>query len=339
MCYSRLISRKKIGLHFIAAVLGATVCPAGATEFQVVTSIKPVHSMASAVMEGINTPHLLIRGSASPHTFALRPSDIDRLENADVVFLIDESLERALAGAIESVAGKARVIELAQSRGLIRKPFRESGLFEDESDADHGHDGESESHEDHQSDEHAEDDHADHDHGVFDPHVWLDPANTRAMVHAIADTLAQADPLNADRYVSNADEFTNRLAQLTTQITAEVSSVRDKPFIVFHDAYRYFEERFGLTSFTGSVVVSPEHPPSTKRLRQLRDKIREAGVVCVFDESQFDNRIVGVVVEDTPARTGTIDPLGAPIEAGPELYFTLLHNMATSFKDCLSGED
>ncbi len=338
MFYSRLISRKKIGLHFIAAVLGAAVCPAGAAELQVVTSIKPVHSMASAVMEGINTPHLLIRGSASPHTFSLRPSDVDRLENADVVFLIDESLETTVAKAIESVAGKARVIELAQSRGLTRKPFRESGLFEDESDADHGHDEESESHEDQQSNEHAEDDHADHDHGAFDPHVWLDPANTRAMVHAIADTLAQADPLNADRYVSNANEFNNRLARLTAQITAEVSSVRDKPFIVFHDAYRYFEEHYGLT-FTGSVVVSPEHPPSAKRLRQLRDKIHEASVVCVFDESQFDNRIVNVIVEDTPARTGTIDPLGAAIEAGPELYFTLLHNMATSFKDCLSGED
>ncbi len=338
MCYSRLISRKKIGLHFIAAVLAAAVSPTGAAELQVVTSIKPVHSMASAVMEGVNTPHLLIQGFASPHTFVLRPSDIDRLENADVVFLVDESLERALAGAIESVAGKARVIELAQSRGLIKKPFRESGLFEDESDADHGHDGESESHEDHQSDEHAEDDHADHDHGAFDPHVWLDPANARAMVHVIADTLAQADPLNADRYVSNADEFNNQLAQLTAQITAEVSPVRDKPFIVFHDAYRYFEEHFGLT-FTGSVVVNPEQPPSAKRLGQLRDKIHQAGVVCVFDEPQFENRIVDVIVEDTPARTGTIDPLGAAIEAGPELYFTLLHNMATSFKDCLSGED
>ena len=335
MRHSRLISRKRIELYFLAAMFGAAVCPAGAAELQVVTSIKPVHSLASAVMEGVNTPHLLMRGFASPHTFSLRPSDADRLESADVIFLIDESLERSLAGAIESIAEKALVVELAQSRGLNRKPFRETGLFEDESDADHGHghDEESESH-----DEHADDDHADHDHGAFDPHVWLDPVNTRAMVQAIADTLAQADPLNADRYVSNADQFNRRLEQLTAQITAEVSSVRDKPFIVFHDAYRYFEERFELT-FTGSVVVSPEHPPSAKILRQLRDKIRESGVACVFDEPQFSNRIVSVIVEGTSARTGTIDPLGADIEAGPELYFTLLHNIATSFKDCLSGEE
>ena len=334
------ISRRIGSATATMVLLTAIVCPADAAGIQVVASIKPVHSLASAVMEGLGRPHLLMRGSSSPHTYSLRPSDADRLGKADVVFLVDESLESTIAGSLASIAGNARLVELSGSHGLVIKPFREGGLFEVDSHHEDEHDGEHEAHED---EEHAEgtpeddhdEEHHEHGHGGFDPHIWLDPDNARAMVHMIADTLSKADPSNADRYTANARALGSRLGDLASQVAADMEPVRSRPFIVFHDGYRYFEERFGLTA-VGSAVVSPERPPGVKRLRELRARIREAGVVCVFDEPQFDNGIVNVIVEGTGVRTGTVDPLGAAVEEGPELYFKLIRNMASSFRDCLA---
>ncbi len=334
---------RRIGSATAAMVLlTAFVCPADAGGIQVVASIKPVHSLASAVMEGLGRPHLLMRGSSSPHTYSLRPSDADRLGKADVVFLVDESLESTIAGSLASIAGNARLVELSGSHGLVIKPFREGGLFEMDSHHEDEHDGEHEAHEDEEhadgtpEDEHDEEHHEHgHEHEGFDPHIWLDPDNARAMVHMIADTLSEVDPSNAGRYAANARALGSRLGDLASQIAADMEPVRGRPFIVFHDGYRYFEERFGLTA-VGSAVISPERPPGVKRLRNLRARIREAGVVCVFDEPQFDNGIVNVIVEGTGARTGTVDPLGAAVEEGPELYFKLIRNMASSFRDCLA---
>jgi len=325
------------------------------TELRVVASIKPVHSLVSAVMAGVGEPHLLIRGRASPHTFSLRPSDAAAVAGADVVFLIDEALETALAGALESLGTKARITTLAETKGLVRLPFRDGGAFESDAHADHGeehakeerddhgaHDeeltGEEGHHEDDHEKGHAEaghdrDDH-DHGHGTFDTHVWLDPVNARTMTEAIANTLTKADPANAATYRANAQGVLGRLDELTEQITAELTPARGKPFIVFHDGYRYFEDRFGLNA-VGSAVVSADRSPGVRRIRELRSKVRELGVVCVFDEPQFDKRIVNVILEGTQARSGTIDPLGAAIEDGPELYFTLLRTMAASFRNCL----
>ena len=334
---------RRIGSATAAMVLlTAFVCPADAGGIQVVASIKPVHSLASAVMECLGRPHLLMRGSSSPHTYSLRPSDADRLGKADVVFLVDESLESTIAGSLASIAGNARLVELSGSHGLVIKPFREGGLFEMDSHHEDEHDGEHEAHEDEEhadgtpEDEHDEEHHEHgHEHEGFDPHIWLDPDNARAMVHMIADTLSEVDPSNAGRYAANARALGSRLGDLASQIAADMEPVRGRPFIVFHDGYRYFEERFGLTA-VGSAVISPERPPGVKRLRNLRARIREAGVVCVFDEPQFDNGIVNVIVEGTGARTGTVDPLGAAVEEGPELYFKLIRNMASSFRDCLA---
>ncbi len=360
---------KSFGLVYVAVViLGASSHPILAAELQVVASIKPVHSLVSGVMGGVGTPHLLMQGYASPHTFAVRPSDAARLENADVVFLVDKALESTLSEPIDSIATKARTVELSKTRGLVLWPFREGGIFVEEMQDDHGHEGEQEGHEGeahgeahHEEDlghdshdqeeegehghlegevhagaDHEEDDPHDHEHGTFDLHIWLDPENARAMARIIAEVLAEADPSNAARYMTNAATLGRRLDDLTAEITGELEPARKMPYIVFHDGYRYFEERFGLTA-VGSVVVSPERPPGVRRLRELRTRVHEVGVDCVFDEPQFDRRIVSVIVEGTPTRSGTLDPLGADIKEGPELYFTLIRNMASSFRDCLAG--
>ena len=326
MDYSPSIARRfGPGLAALALAGGAVAGPAVA-DIRVVASIKPVHSLVSAVMAGVGEPRLLMRGKASPHTFTMRPSDAAALQEAKVVFLIDEAMETTLARAIDALAGKARVVALADAKGLIRLPLREGGAFE--ADPEHDQDKDDKDHANEEAGGH-------HDHGEFDMHVWLDPVNAWTMGRAIADTLSQADPANAAKYKANARALLPRLDALTAQISAAVAPVRGKPFVVFHDGYRYFEDRFGLNA-VGSMVVSPGRSPGAKRLRQLRAKIRALGVACVFAEPQFDKRIVNVVVEGTEVRSGTVDPLGAAIEDGTELYFTLLRNMAAAFKDCLS---
>ena len=316
----------------------------------VVASIKPVHSLVSAVMAGVGEPHLIMRDAGSHHSFNMRPSDAAVLQDARIIFLIDESMEAGLADAIDTLAPSARVIELSGARGLVRRPFREGGAFE--SDPHHMHDDhEDDDHEDghthshgHDDDEehsgedgaaHGDDDHDEHVEGPFDLHIWLDPENAEAMAHMIADTLSETDIANADRYEDNAHELIHRIEDLTAEIGSVVAPVRGRPFIVFHDGYRYFEDRFGLTA-AGSAVVSPERSPGVRRIRELRKKVNDLGVVCVIDEPQFDRRLVDTVIEGTDVRSGTVDPMGAAIENGPELYFTLLRNMAAVFKDCLA---
>ena len=341
---------RRSGLAFAAAALfnGVIASPAAAdAAVRVVASIKPVHSLVSAVMVGVGEPHLIIRGAVSPHTFSMRPSDAAMLENARVIFLIGDSLETSLARPIDILAGNARVIALSEAPGLVRRPLREGGTFEVHghgTDDDHGR-REDEEHEgeEHEGEEqakgneaaHGDDDHDAHRRGAFDMHIWLDPVNAGAMARAIAGALSKADPTNAGTYAANTQALLRRLEEFTRQIAAEVAPVRGKPFIVFHDAYRYFEDRFGLTA-AGSSVVSPDRSPGVRRISELRDKIRELGVTCVFAEPQFEPRLVDVIIEGTPARTGTVDPLGATIESGPELYFTLIRNMAASFKSCLA---
>ena len=333
----RIVPRRLPLVLAAAALLGgAAAGPAAADDhaLQVVASIKPVHSLVSAVMAGVGEPHLIIGGHASPHTFVMRPSDAAALEDADIVFMIGDTMETSLVGPVESLAGDARVVKLVDTPGLVRRPMREGGAFEDHDHDSHGHAGQDD-HDDHgHSHGHAHDD----DDGPFDMHVWLDPINGWSKARAIAGALAELDPANAATYQANVDALLHRLEHLTGEIAKAVAPARGVPFIVFHDGYRYFENRFGLTA-AGSVVISPDRAPGARRISELREKLQDLGVVCVFDEPQFDKRLVYTVIEGSDVRSGTVDPLGADIEDGPELYFTLLRNMATAFKECLAPDE
>ena len=287
-------------------------------QVRVVASIKPVHSLVSAVMDGAGEPELIIQGATSPHTFSLRPSDARNIQDAEVVFMIGDALETSLAGSIDTLGRGARVIRLADTEGLIRLPLREGATFED-----HDHDHEEEG------------DHGEHEEEAFDMHIWLDPVNARTMVRAIANTLSTADADNAATYAANAEAVTVRLDELLDQINAGVDPVRGRAFIVFHDAYHYFEDRFGLLA-AGSASVSPDRPPGARRITELRERVSDLGVVCVLAEPQFDPRLANVIIEGTSARLGTVDPLGAVLDSGPDMYFMLMQEMAASFKDCLS---
>ena len=326
----------------------------------VVASIKPVHSLVSAIMAGVGEPHLIIRGASSPHIFSMRPSDAEALEDADVIFLVDERKETALAGPIANLGDRALVVRLSGVPGITLWSLREGGAFEmhthgheeDDHHEERGHDEDEEGHEDegeghdhdedadHDEDDHHhdddEDEHGDHEHGEFDMHIWLDPVNAAVMAEAITDALSEVDPANAATYHDNEHDLIHDLEDLVDELDAALAPIRDKPFIVLHDAYRYFEDRFGLNA-AGSITVNPERAPGVQRVTEIRDRVRELEGVCVFAEPQFDRRIVDVVVEGTQARAGTIDPLGAEIVDGPELYFELMRNLAASFKECLGA--
>ena len=303
----------------------------------VVASIVPIHSMVAGVMEGAGTPHLLVPGGASPHSFALRPSDARRLEAAKAVFWVGPSLETFLVRPLKALAQDAAVVALAEAEGVTRLPFRVGGPWDaHEHDDDHGKakDGHREAaghaHERESDHEHDKDGHA------VDAHIWLDPQNAIAFVGAIAGTLAQADPANAALYQANAGRLLARLRALDAELRQALAPVQNTPYIVFHDAYQYFDTRYGLHP-AGSITVSPELSPGARRLVEIRERIRADKAVCVFAEPQFEPKLVRTVVDGTGARVATLDPLGARLKPGPDAYFQLLRNLAKDLTACLQG--
>ncbi|MGP4726380.1 zinc ABC transporter substrate-binding protein ZnuA [Agrobacterium deltaense] len=315
-----------------AAASGATAAP------DVVVSIKPVHSLVAAIMRGVGEPQLIVDGAASPHTYNLRPSNARKLEKADVVFWVGPGLEAFLEKPLEALASKATVVELEDAKGLEKLPFREGGPFEAHNHGDEGH----EAHDGHAEEEgahnhghdHAEG-HEDHDHGAYDTHLWLDPANAKAMAQTIETALIAADAGNAATYQANTKKLIDDLDALDTELRETVKPVKDKPFIVFHDAYQYFEHRYGVKT-AGSITVSPETLPGADRVKQMQEKVRQLGATCVFAEPQFEPKLISVITEGTIAKSATLDPEAATLEPGPDLYFKLMRGIAGSLKDCLS---
>ncbi|WDR00978.1 zinc ABC transporter substrate-binding protein [Devosia sp. J2-20] len=300
----------------------------------VVASIKPVHSLVAAVMEGVGEPDLIVDGSASPHTYALKPSDADALQNADLVFWTGHGLELFLGDALETLSTGADVVELAAAPGIVLLPVREGGAFEaHEHDDQHAHDA---IHDHDGAEDHAMkgEQSADDEHGEGDMHFWLDPENAKLMVTQIATSLAQADPANASTYQTNAEAQLVRLDELEAEIDAMLAPVKDKPFIVFHDAYQYFEARFGL-NLAGSITVTPDTMPGAARIDELKTRLVELGAACVFAEPNFAPTIINAITEGSAARSGTLDPEGGALEAGIDLYPNLLRGLATSLVDCL----
>ena len=357
-----------VSMAFLTTTILVSSTALASADVKVIASIKPVHSLVAAVMEGVGKPELLVEGAGSPHTYSLKPSQAKKLQEANLVFWMSHDLEAFLERSIEGIATNAKSVSLMESHGLTTLNFREGGAFDAHAhDAhkdhdDHGHDDHDnhnkddhdnhghDDHDDHKKDDHdghGHDDHDDHkkddydDHGhdehghdETDPHVWLDPVNAKALVHEIEEALAEADPANARAYEANAEAMMSRLDNLVAEIDAELEPVKGRGYVVFHDAYQYFENRFGVSA-VGSLTVSPEVLPGAERVAELREKVKSLTATCVFSEPQFEPKLVMTITENTNAGTGVLDPLGASIDDGAELYFTLIRNMAKSLKDCL----
>ena len=312
--------------------------PANA-DIKVVASIKPIHSLASYLMNGVAKPDLIVDGYASPHGFAMKPSHAKMLQNADLIFWVGEDVENFLEKPLGSIAKKAEKIELMQIKGLQVLKFRERNIFDDHDD--HGHDdhdkkedhdshAKKEDHDDHGKKE-DHDDHERHAHGEFDPHIWLDPINAKVILNEMVEHLIENDPKNEAKYKSNLDEALKDIDKLTIDVMTELSNSVSS--IVFHDAYQYFEKRFNV-NILGAFTVNTDVMPGAEQLAEIREIIEHDKVACVFSEPQFNPDIIKAVAKDMNIKTGVIDPLGATLNPGKDLYFSLIKNMSTSFKGC-----
>ena len=322
------------------ALFAAGTLAARADVPNVVVSIKPIHSLVAAIMQGVGEPGLIVEGAASPHTYSLKPSNAAALQDADVVFWVGHGLEAFLEKPLEALSSNATVVELEDAPGLDKLHFREGGPFEAHDDGDeeghggHAHDEAGHDQGEQPAESHAHAEEAGHEHGEFDMHLWLSPDNARAIAAEAAKVLSEKDPANAGAYKTNLATLNDKLAALDKEVAETIAPVKDKPFIVFHDAYQYFEHHYGVQA-AGSITVSPETLPGAERLTEIRDKVKTLGATCVFAEPQFEPKLVNVVIEGTPAKSGTLDPEAATLEPGPDLYFTLMKSIATSLRDCL----
>ncbi len=279
---------------------------------KVVASIVPLHSLVAGVMEGVGTPELLLKGVNSEHSGSYSPQQISDLTHADVVFIIGDNLEVKLGeiSGTETVNGKEfEKLDLAPD--VITHRIRKGGNW----DVD--------------SDEPAAGNNA-------DPHIWLDPENAKAMTTAIAAALDEIDSANAPKYNVNAAKQIAAIDQLESEIEAAVAPVKSKPFIVFHDAYQYFEKRFGVTA-VGSISDYSATPPSAQRLEEIRTKIKSSNAVCVFKEPQFSDAAVITVTEGNSAKLGVLDPIGAKLTPGLAAYGQLLRDITKNLTDCLGS--
>jgi len=316
------MSRTLLSLCLTAAWLAG---PAYADRPRVVVDIAPIHALVAQVMEGIGMPDLIIQPGATPHEYSLRPSEAAALQSADLVFWIGPDLTPWLEEAIETLAPAADLTTLMDVDGTVQLEFREDAVFEAHDHSDHTDD-----------DEH--DDHADHgDHAGHDPHAWLSPKNAMTWLEVIAGRLSAVDPVNSDAYLANAASGRAAIEALMDEVDATLDPVRGRAFIVFHDAYQYFETDFDISA-SGAISISDASDPSPARIAEIRGQIAEQGVDCVLAEPQFNPGLVATVLRGSDAQMGIVDPLGADLELGAELYPQLIRNLSNALAECLHSK-
>ena len=347
---------KKLPLILSILSLASFITPVNA-DVKVVASIKPLHSLASYLMDGVGKPDLIVEGYGSPHGFSMKPSHAKILQNADLIFWVGEDLEIFLEKPLSSIAKKAEKIELMEIKGLNVLKFRERNIFDKHDHDDHDDHGKKEDdHDDHEHDDHGkkEDDHDDHEHddhgkkeehadhddhdgheghahGEYDPHIWLDPMNAKVILNEMVEHLIENDAKNASKYKSNLKNAFKDIDKLTADVKADLS--KSTASIVFHDAYQYFEERFDI-NILGAFTVNTDVMPGAEQLSEIREIIEHDKVSCIFSEPQFNPDIINAVAKDMDIKTGILDPLGATLNPGKNLYFDLIRNMSDSFKGC-----
>ena len=330
------MSRKLLTLSLTTTLMGGW---AYADTPQVAVDIAPVHSLVARVMDGVGTPDLIIQPGASPHEYSLRPSEAAALQNANLVFWIGPDLTPWLTDTIKTLAPDAAVTALMEVDGTIKLEFREGALFEahahedDDDHVDEAHDDHDEEarHDDHDDEETG---HEGHGQGAHDPHAWLSPQNAMTWLNVIAGQLSAADPDNAGAYFTNAAAGRTEMEALIGEVTATLDPVRDGQFLVFHDAYQYFEMDFDFPA-SGAISIGDASDPSPARIAEIRDRIAEQGIDCVLAEPQFNPGLVATVLDGTEAGTGMLDPLGSDLEPGPALYSQLIRNLSTALAGCM----
>ena len=344
------MSRKLLSYTALGLILGNT---AFADVPKVAVDIAPVHSLVSRVMEGVGTPKLVIPAGASPHGYSLRPSEAKALQDADMVIWMGEDLAPWMEKSVETLSKDAEVITLLEESETKLLDFREGALFEEHDHGDHDdHDDHDKDHDDHdEHDDHdkdhddhdhdkdhddheGHDDHDEHAHGEHDPHAWLSVENAQTWLNLVAGKLSAADPENAGVYFANAAEARAEIDALVKEVNSILGPVRGRNFVVFHDAYQYFETSFDFPA-AGAISLGDASDPSAARIAEIQGRVRNEGINCVLSEPQYNPNLVETVLSGTDAKTGIIDPLGSNLEPGPKLYGDLIRNMAKALAGCL----
>ena len=306
----------------------------------VVSTIQPINSLVNAVIGNTGKTISLIPAKASPHEYKLKPSDTKKLQNANIIFFVSDHLETSVTKVFKNLPKNIKIINLMEDAGIKHLAIRDNEAWERhdhhhrhgdhddydkhvKKDDDHDHDKHSKKHDDH--DDHEKED---------DVHIWLSPDNAVKIIKKINKELSLFFPENAKTYNQNANQMIKKINQLKVELKKELLGIKDEPFIVFHDAYQYFETSFDLNA-VGSVALEGDIASSPKQISFIKDKIVKLKASCVFQEPQFDSRLVQIVVESTNAQIGILDPLGVNIKSGENFYLQLLKNMAKSLKDCL----
>lgn len=303
---------------FIPLALLLALTPAAHAAPKVVASFYAVHSLVAGVMEGVGSPFLLVKGAAEPHDYALKPSDAKAIQSADAIFWIGPGLETFVIQPLRTAKAGAAIVALSKAPGITLLQSREGGVWEPDEDERH-----------------------DKPHGKgaseaeINMHIWLDPRNAQAMVAAIVETLAAKDPANAAKYRENGEAMIASFKKLDEALAAELKPVAGVPFIVFHDAYQYFDTRYGLNA-VGSITVSPDRKPSAKRLRRIREKITELHARCVFGEPQVKRSMVAAVIEGLDVSVSTLDPLESGENPGPNAYLDGMKRLGDATIGCLA---
>ncbi|MGM0857052.1 MAG: zinc ABC transporter substrate-binding protein [Pseudomonadota bacterium] len=306
----------------------------------VAVDIPPIYSLVDRVMGELGSPDLIIQQGATPHRYSMRPSEADSLDRADAVFWVSESLTPWLVDAMEALADDAVSVELMGTPDTLALEYRQGATFEQH---DHGHEHaqNNQEHEHGHNHDHGAADKHEHDHGHnhagMDPHGWLDPANAQTWLDTIAESLARIDPENAAIYQQNAQLGKADLDALINELDAQLDGARDARFIVFHDAYQYFEHRFNLSA-AGAISLGDASDPSPARINELQGLVNELNIDCVFSEPQFNPALVESVFSGTGVNTSiVVDPLGIDLPLGSELYPALLTQLADGLTQCAEG--
>ena len=318
----------------IASALVLSAGLASAEVPKVSADIAPVHSLVSKVMNGLGKPYLIIPAEASPHEYQLKPSEAKSLQESKLVFWIGEDLTPWLEKGLSTLAKNATITTLLKAEGIELLDFREGALFEahdhsdhdDHDDHDHGKHKKKDDHDDHAG-------HEGHDHGEHDPHAWLSPSIAKAWLNLIAAKLSEVDPNNASTYFSNASSAIKDLDTLSDEINKILDPIRKEKFVVFHDAYQYFENHFNISA-SGAISLGDASDPSPARLKEIKERVEKEDIHCVLAEPQYNEGLVKAVIEGTHANNAIIDPLGVSLEIGPNLYDKLIRNLAINLSNC-----
>lgn len=342
----------------LGAALVAT--PTQAEPRSVVATILPVHSLVAGLVDGIHETELLLPTTASPHGYAMRPSEARLLQDADLVIWVGPELETFLRRTLAEPREREgrQVISLLEDLHLQELPGREGGVWETHGHGhDHGHDDGHEPHHGHDhahgngpddGHDHGHDDSHGHEHGNGhdhgnghsepDTHVWLSPENARRIASGLTEELAQWDPEHAEAYARNRDALLERIDALDEELARQLEPVQDRPFLVFHDAYQHFEQAYDLHA-AGSITIDPAVQPGAGRIVELRNRMSADDVVCLFTEPQFRPALAQMLVEGHATRLGELDPLGTDLEPGPDAWFDLMRGLADELVACLAPRE